>query len=373
MLIDNIIFDDLCQELDPTGAMIGKDGQPIFLNDTDKNGKNRPWKEKKIKNMELMQSYQRVGYDAKADRVVQCGDFLTFSYFEGGEIKLTNAHFCQVRLCPLCAWRREMKIFAQLLKVVEVVQERDYRFVFLTLTCKNVAGIELNDQISMLMKSFKRLTELKAVKGMAKGWFRALEITHDTEKKITKDMYKKSKKYYDRIGLKAGDANPNFNMYHPHFHVMIAVNKSYFSGNGIYIKQSQWAEMWQQSMRVDYTPTVDIRTVKNRNNADSTDYSKGVKETAKYTIKDADYIVESNHALTDEAVETLDNALDKRRLVAYGGIMKTIHKELNLDEAETAEVHITEDGEILEQIKLYELGYKWHVGYKNYALAKVLR
>lgn len=76
----------------------------------------------------------------KAYRVLDCGSYLEFKRFLlSGEFKLNGANFCKVRLCPMCSWGRELKIFAQTSKVMDKALElRDYRFIFLTLTYRNV-------------------------------------------------------------------------------------------------------------------------------------------------------------------------------------------------------------------------------------------
>lgn len=336
------------------------ENQLEFLSDKKADGKERPWKEKKIYNELLTESYERLGFDNKSLRAEKCGKVLEFKVFEDGTIKLHNANFCQIRLCAMCNWRREIKIFAQLSKVVEQVENKGYRFIFLTLTCENVDGEGLISAINNLFKSYDRLFKLKQVKKALKGYFRALEITHDVERKITKKMYKERKEYYNSRLLKVGDMNPNFNRYHPHFHVMIAVNKSYFTDKDYYIKQADWVNIWQQSLRVDYTPIVDVRTVRNINN-------KGIKEVAKYTVKDTDFIVKQDKPLTDETIATLDEALAYRRLIAYGGIMKEIHKELNFNEDVNADVNISEDGEITD-LQYILKRFEWNIGYKNYVL-----
>lgn len=53
----------------------------------------------------------------------------------------------------------------------------------------------------------------------------------------------------------------NFDTYHPHFHVLIAVNKSYFTSRD-YLSQARWTAAWQQALQVDYTPIVDVRRIK---------------------------------------------------------------------------------------------------------------
>ena len=43
--------------------------------------------------------------------------------------------------------------------------------------------------------------------------------------------------------------NPNFDMYHPHFHVLIVADKSYFKSRK-YLKHEEWQELWAKAMRI---------------------------------------------------------------------------------------------------------------------------
>jgi hypothetical protein len=47
---------------------------------------------------------------------------------------------------------------------------------------------------------------------------------------------------------------------HPHFHCLLAVPPSYFGRN--YLSTAKWAAMWQEALRIDYTPICDVRLVK---------------------------------------------------------------------------------------------------------------
>ncbi len=350
--------------------------QEKILIDKTKSGNERPWKDKKINNNKVFNSYKRLmlkfpSLENKTYSLQSCATYLEFKKFLDGSLKLSLANFCKVRLCPMCAWRRSLKIFSQVSKVMNVLeQEKDYKFIFLTLTCENVTGNELNGQLDLLSKSFKKLFERKQVKQSVKGYFRALEITHDTNKYITRDMYygnkdkhlKSRSKYYKGLGLKVGDLNPNFNKYHPHYHCILVVNKSYFTDVKFYLSQKKWTSLWQESLNCDYVPIVDVRKFKNNN-------TKEISEVSKYTVKDNDYITHDDE-LTDETILTLDLALKNRRLVGFSGIFKEIHKELNLKDLNDDDdlIHIDDDEEIREDLEYELITYKWNVGYSNYIL-----
>ena len=80
-----------------------------ILSDKDKNGKERPWRDNKLKTLELAESYKRLGMK-KSYRVAECGTYLEYKrFFEDNSRKLHQANFCKVRLCPMCSWRRSRK------------------------------------------------------------------------------------------------------------------------------------------------------------------------------------------------------------------------------------------------------------------------
>ena len=66
-------------------------------------------------------------------------------------------------------------------------------------------------------------------------------------------------------------------------------------------------------------------------------------------------------------VETLDYALQGRRLVSFSGIMKEWHKKLNLDDTEDGDlVHIETDRDEELESELTLETYAWNIGYMNY-------
>jgi plasmid rolling circle replication initiator protein Rep len=316
-------------------------GQEI-LSDIDPKGKERPWHENKLKTLLLADSYKRIGVN-KSYRLIECGTYLEFKKtIDGTGKKLFKANFCKVRLCPMCSWRRSKKIYGQVSKVMDkVLEDKEYRFLFITLTCRNIVGLMLSETLDKLFKSFDRLFKRIKVKKAVKGWFRALEITHNIDK---------SSKDYDT--------------YHPHFHIILMVNKSYFNKPELYISQDAWTNLWKESLQVDYVPIVDVRTFKTTTKQQTL---KSVAESAKYIVKDNDYILPNDKKKTDSAVMIFDEALANRRLVAFGGELKKIHKQLNLDDAEKGDLVANgEEEKIREDLSFIIERYQWHVGYRQY-------
>lgn len=315
--------------------------QMEILSDKNLKGQERPWRENKLKTLLLAESYERLGLK-KSYRVKECASYLQFKQFKDGTSKLNGANFCKVRLCPMCAWRRSKKIFAQVSKVMDKALEiKDYRFLFLTLTCRNVEGTELSSTLDDLFKAFNLLTKRKQVNQAVKGWFRALEITHNLDVK-----------------------SKDYDTYHPHFHVILMVNKSYFTDTKFYLSQKDWTSLWKDSLKVDYTPVVNIKAFKT---GTKKQVAKSVSESAKYTVKDNDFLIEGNEEMTDSAVMVLDKALTNRRLVAFGGELRKIHKALNLDDIEKGDlVNTGDDEEIRDDLDYIIVHCFWHVGYNQY-------
>ena len=315
----------------------------IILQDT-KNGKDNNWKERKESNLDLAASYKRIGSN-KYYRVLDCSTFLEFRLTTVNDLKLTNANFCKVRLCPMCSWRRSLKIFGQVSRVMDHVEENyNYKYIFLTLTVKNCYGADLGDTLYLMTKAFNKMNQRKAFKQVVKGYFRSLEITYNKEE----------------------------DTYHPHFHMILAVNDSYFTDSRYYLSQKDWTNLWKDCLKIDYTPIVDVRRIREDNNKG---FGKAVAETAKYTVKAEDFLIRDEKGniqenLTDEVVQTLDYALHRKRLTAFGFKFKEIHKELNLDDSEDGDLTNTDNEELREDLTNIILRYQWNIGIKNYVLVE---
>lgn len=255
-------------------------------------------------------------------RLSECGDFTMFlASIDLQKYKLHSANFCGNRFCPMCSWRTACKDSLKISILMEhIKKEEDKAFIFLTLTTPNVKGDSLNSEILHLNKSFKKVMERKEVKGVIKGYIRKLEVTYQKDEYITKELWKRKKNYYQNKGLSVGDPEPNYDTYNPHFHVVLAVDKSYFNSRN-YIKQEKWLSLWREATGDNSITQVDVRK------ATSGDY-KEVYEVAKYSAKDSDYLVNR------QVFEIFYKALKGKRLIVYGGLFKeanTMYENGELD------------------------------------------
>ena len=111
--------------------------------------------------------------------------------------------------------------------------EYDKAFVFVTLTAPNVKAEDLQAEIDLYNKAFQRLVKRKEIAPIFDGYIRKLEVTYNADQQT----------------------------YHPHFHVLFVVNKSYFTSR-YYVKQAKWLELWREVTGDERITQVDVRRLK---------------------------------------------------------------------------------------------------------------
>ena len=328
------------------GQVANSDKSIEPLRDTIK-GKPQPWRKKKRGGLQIAHAMREVGehMNKKANRVWWCGDVLSFTD-EGERKRLYAAQFCRERLCIMCSWRKSIKMFYNLSRVLDTAQVghmqgtidggqeliSSLETVFLTLTVKNCVGHELPALLDTMFAGWKRMQENRRFRDNIKGFFRALEVTYNAET----------------------------DMYHPHFHAIMLVDKQYFHGKQ-YMQTADWSKLWGKSCRLEYTPVCDIRAVRTGKDRKY----KHVAEVAKYTVKDSD-IIHEDEALTAKVVEVLDTALYRRRLFAYGGILYKIAKQLDAENPEAGDLVNIRDEVMREDVAATLMSYKWDFGLQDY-------
>jgi len=318
-------------------------------NNSELNFQNRIGKytEHKKAAMQLGQTYMKTSLPMKEqikEQLKFCGSMLLFA--ENPDSKnweLASAIFCRKRLCPLCSWRRSVQIFHN---VHEIITHPDFtkhnpEFVMATLTIKNCKAEELPQTLDRLLGAWRMLTvnDRQIFRRSFLGTFRSLEITYNAKEET----------------------------YHPHIHFLAAVEPGYFKkDNSDYISHERLKEIWSDALNraplitaendvrlvqpeslsatkylrqdvieskktskekylpIDYDPWVHIGRIKKGT-------KKGVAEVAKYTVKPSEYI---NRV---KVVETLDQCLRRRRLIAYGGIFQELQKKLKLEDEQIDE------------------------------------
>ena len=283
-----------------------------------------------------MALYDIGGFERYAERLKDCSSRLQFALKpdEQGDVvfKLFAARFCRVRFCPVCQWRRSLMWVARFLKAMPKYLGDYPKLVplFLTLTVRNCPVDELRETIGEMNRAFTRMSQRRVWPG--EGWARSVEVTRNES---------------------TGEA-------HPHFHCLVFVKPGYFKGKG-YITQQGWRELWQDCLRVDYLPMVNVQRVKSKKPAVDdviAGVAGGIVETFKYSIKPEDLVSSGDwlYSVTEQ--------LHKTRAVSIGGNLRPYLKEdepEDLINTEADEVDIESDENTVKLI------FDWATEVKRYA------
>lgn len=269
--------------------------------------------EKKQRNQVFQKFIKRHIGENQMDLVEDCNTFLSFVADKTLEKqKLYKANSCKNRFCPVCALRKARKDALGLSLMMQYIKQQENKeFIFLTLTTPNVMCEELENEIKRYNNSFRKLIKRKKVGSVIKGYVRKLEITYN-------------KKRDD---------------YNPHFHVLIAVNKSYFTDKRYYISQQEWLDLWRDVTGISEITQVQVQKIRQNNN-------KELYEMAKYSGKDSDYLI------NQKVFDAFYKSLKGKQVLVYSGLFKEAKKKLkNGDLDYLKEIDPTE--------YIYQIFYIW--------------
>ena len=251
---------------------------------------------KKVGNQVISQFADKHLPPKSKKRFSECGNWIEFfSDREVSKLKVCRACFCKNRFCPMCAWRLAHKDAMKVSVLMDYIEkEHGKAFIFVTLTAPNVKGENLKGEITRYNNAFKKLVERNEVAKINQGYIRKLEITYNADR----------------------------DDYHPHFHCIFAVNKSYFTDR-TYVKQEKWLDLWREVMKDPTITQVDVRRVK-RSGTDGRD--KAINEVAKYAAKDSDY------GISQAVFDVFYRALKGRQVLTFNGLFTQANKKYKAGE-----------------------------------------
>lgn len=281
----------------------------------------RNWKERKKMALHVAKLMKIYDPD-RAEKIRTCGTYLEFVRTPDNKNSLHHANFCRERMCPMCQWRRSIKLGVQADQIYKALSERGYQHIFLTLTVKNCIREDLSKKVDELMESAQRFRRTKLYRDAFKGSYRAIEITY----------------------------NARENTYHPHLHYLMTVERDYFTGEH-YVSLDDLIATWRASARLDYDPSVSIEAVRQKPGQTIT---SACAEMCKYPVKTAEI-------RSATVLETIDKALRGRRLIQWGGVAAQVRKELNLDDVESGNL-INMDENAVSETPLEKVVYIWRYG-----------
>lgn len=316
------------------------------LADYSATGKKRKWDLHKQNNLKLVELYKQaikinpsVISPKRLQDLADCASQLEYLQDVEGNKKLYKTYFCRVRLCPMCQWRRSLKLFSQVSKITDYInnQNNQVRYLFITLTQKNCCGSELVQEINKINKSFsllvdktKRVQPATKFKKMLLGYIKSTEVTY----------------------------NPKTKTYHPHLHCIFAVQEEYFN-KANYINKNSWRAIWADLLKIDYLPQVNVQAIKPARQ------QKAVAELAKYPAK-VSSILNLPQTQAVQVIMDLTTLCYKRRFVAFGGIFKKTKALLKLQDVEAENADLVGAGNIKEFNYVARAIYKYNVKFGCY-------
>lgn len=307
--------------------MVANTAQTVNFFLTDLSPSDKPWDKHKAESVQISNAFAlHKDFAKRGYNINQCAEKLIYHATNNPDkpLHLANADFCRDRGCPTCQWRRSLRWVATMHQQLPAVNEKypTHRWLFLTLTVRNCPITELRDTIQAMNKGFKSLARTLKKKYPTFGYVRTTEVTRGADDTA-----------------------------HPHFHVMLFVPASYFKGQN-YIKQADWVTMWQDAMKLDYAPNVDIRTVKAKKNtsqnAQNDAVSHAIAETMKYSVKASDLLKTAKNGDNEWLYEYFRQVKGLRFLVVGGSLKGLIKAQWQKDD-ETNQDLITVGGDDTDQ------------------------
>ena len=239
--------------------------------------------EKKVYNNKVVDFLENYPDKVRAERIRECGTYIDIVNVDN-VAKIINANFCRERLCNVCAWRKQKKFVATVTPVLEHLETQGYKYIFVTLTMRNPSAESLKDSLDELLKGYNKFLGRKRIETAFCGAIRSLEITYK-EKADT---------------------------YHPHIHLLVAVEEDYFSTRGKYLSQRQLCNIWQECIGSEYVPVCYVEKVYNTLGSEL--------ETLKYATKPSEDL---------RTLKVFYEVLKGRRLISFSGVFAKCRKEFD--------------------------------------------
>jgi len=255
-----------------------------------------------------------INWYGRAKRMFTCSSFLEFLRMKDGRMKLVFSNSCRDPLCPFCQFKRSLKMFIKIMKIMELVKKEhsDCQPVFLTLTTKNCSVNDLKPILKYMSQSWNRFICSRTFnprkdESFLKGWFRCLEVTYNYER----------------------------DEFHPHYHVVLLVDKKlYFSKeHDNYMKCDEWATLWGNALKLnenneEYTPYCYVKKISNM--------VKGAAYVAKYSFKTSEILDDRKIDVSNKArvIQKLLEGMYCSRRYAFGGIMKEYAAQIESEKGE---------------------------------------
>ena len=213
-------------------------------------------------------------------RRMGCGRWAKMAHnVERSRAEIIDTRLCGLRTCPICAKitanRNERRITKTLQDAEAKKVSRDgagYKLLGVTYTVPNCTGDKLRAELQNIGRAVRSILQgnkdRNRITAITKGYVYSLEVTRNHE-----------------TGL-----------YHPHVHIVLAVNASYGKGKE-YLTKAEWAEIWAK--------------YSHRETAESAQYVRVVKkihQAVKYVTKMTHDNLTGEDKEAEDAAAVADNA-----------------------------------------------------------------
>lgn len=252
-------------------------------------------------------------YSDLSKKIMNCGSEIGFT----SEGAVSSANFCRERLCPMCQRRKSLKTYSDFSKMLNNL--KDFAFLHMVLTVPNCPASELRSTLKFMELCSSRMFKVDSVKRAFKGVARCTEVTY----------------------------NKRLDNYHPHFHCLVAVNRSYFTSRD-YLKRNDIVDLWSILWKLRFS---NIRRMKDEelfcqvSNLLDTDKLQvfitkadegALPEIAKYSVKPLE--MDLTRKDRGRVLQELYEALKGKRMVHLFGVMKDSAKKCKVVFDECVEV-----------------------------------
>ena len=279
----------MCDKHGKQGVLAIVDAEKVVKTDT-------------LKLYEMLKNSEVANATARTlDVVKSCGDVVKYAIAYEGDMKsvkhkkLLYTETCGNRWCLRCMQRKALSDALEIYTLANYLYtEKNYRFLFITLTAPNCSGDDLRDTISQFNKGIDRLFKREPYRSDFKAWITKVETTYNVKRKD----------------------------YHPHLHVLVAVDKRYLKDSDRFVSNDRLRKDWREVFGDDTITQVDIKQASGRTKKKR---MKSVLELAKYTAK-------PSHYLRDQKVfDTFFDAMKNRQALRFCGGFSELHKMYDLD------------------------------------------
>lgn len=279
----------MCDKHGKQGVLAIVDAEKVVKTDT-------------LKLYEMLKNSEVANATARTlDVVKSCGDVVKYAIAYEGDMKsvkhkkLLYTETCDNRWCLRCMQRKALSDALEIYTLANYLYtEKNYRFLFITLTAPNCSGDDLRDTISQFNKGIDRLFKREPYRSDFKAWITKVETTYNVKRKD----------------------------YHPHLHVLVAVDKRYLKDSDRFVSNDRLRKDWREVFGDDTITQVDIKQASGRTKKKR---MKSVLELAKYTAK-------PSHYLRDQKVfDTFFDAMKNRQALRFCGEFSELHKMYDLD------------------------------------------